>query len=303
LGWGTGYQARPDGPQTTVEPTVEQGRTSDAFAGADERPSAATSAVAGFAYDPQVAPRRTGTAGFLLDALRRRPAGRALVSGLTILLFLGGSGMFAYPFFTDVYTDRVVQQQLADEYVRIEAGSVAEWRENVRSGSPLTKIVIPSLEVETLVVAGTSPAALRAGAGHYPNTPLPGQVGNVGIAGHRTTYGRPFNRIDELREGDEVWLLTPVGDHRYVVAAPPADGDCAPYAGASGAPDGTATCITHPRDWSVVAASDEALLTLTSCHPKGSAAQRIVARAALAESLPPGTWEAEHGTPADTEEA
>jgi sortase A len=250
--------------------------------------------VVGFAYDPGLTERRTSASGFLVDALRRRPAGRAVLSGLTILLFLGGSGMFAYPFFTDVYTDRVVQQQLADQFGRIEARSVEEWQETVSTGSPLTKIVMPSLDVETLVVAGTSPAALRAGAGHYPNTPLPGEVGNVGIAGHRTTYGRPFNRIDELREGDEIWLLTPVGDHRYVVTAPPTDGDCQPFAGAPGAPDGTATCITHPRDWSVVAPSDSSLLTLTSCHPKGSAAQRIVARAALAESLPPGTWEAEH---------
>jgi sortase A len=252
--------------------------------------------VVGFAYDPGITGRHSSVGGFLVDALRRRPAGRAALSGLTILLFLGGAGMFAYPFFTDVYTDRVIQQQLADEFVRIEAGSVEEWQQNVQTGSPLTKIVIPSLEVETLVVAGTSPAALRAGAGHYPNTPLPGQVGNVGIAGHRTTYGRPFNRIDELREGDEIWLLTPVGDHRYVVTAPPTDGDCRPYAGASGAPEGTATCITHPRDWSVVAPSNASLLTLTSCHPKGSAAQRIVARAALAESLPPGTWETENGS-------
>jgi sortase A len=257
--------------------------------------------VVGFAYDPGLTERRTSPTGFVIDALRRRPAGRAVLSGLTILLFLGGSGMFAYPFFTDVYTDRVVQQQLADQFGRIEAGSIEEWQETVSTGSPLTKIVMPSIDVETLVVAGTSPAALRAGAGHYPNTPLPGQVGNVGIAGHRTTYGRPFNRMDELREGDEIWLLTPVGDHRYVVTAPPSDGDCQPFAGAPGAPEGTATCITHPRDWTVVAPSDASLLTLTSCHPKGSAAQRIVARAALAESLPPGTWEAEH-QPAGAEE-
>jgi sortase A len=256
--------------------------------------------VVGFAYDPGIAERRTSAGAFFLDAMRRRPAGRAVLSGLTVLLFLGGSGMFAYPLVTDVYTDRVVQQQLADEFGRIEAGSVEEWQENVSVGSPLTRIVMPSIDVETLVVAGTSPAALRAGAGHYPTTPLPGQVGNVGIAGHRTTYGRPFNRVDELREGEEIWLLTPVGDHRYVVTGPPTDGDCQPYAGAPGAPPGTATCITHPRDWSVVGPSEASLLTLTSCHPKGSASQRIVVRAVLAESLPPGTWAAEH-PPADAE--
>ena len=51
------------------------------------------------------------------------------------------------------------------------------------------------------MVEGTSPEALRAGAGHYPETPLPGQAGNVAIAGHRTTYGKPFNRLDEVAPG------------------------------------------------------------------------------------------------------
>jgi hypothetical protein len=132
--------------------------------------------VVGFAYDPGLTERRTSAAGFLVDALRRRPAGRAVLSGLTILLFLGGSGMFAYPFFTDVYTDRVVQQQLADQFGRIEAGSVEEWQETVSTGSPLTKIVMPSIGVETLVVAGTSPAALRGGASHHTHTPPPLQA-------------------------------------------------------------------------------------------------------------------------------
>jgi sortase A len=208
--------------------------------------------------------------------------------------------MLSYPLFTDLYTERVLQQQLAEEFEGIAAGA---WEGSIEAGSPLTRLVIPSLEVDTVVVSGTSPAALRAGAGHYPNTVLPGAQGNVGIAGHRTTYGRPFNRIDELRDGDEIWLITPVGDHRYVVTAPPADGDCRPFVGAPGAPTGTAACITHPRDWTVVGPSDDALLTLTSCHPKGSAAQRIVTRAALAETLPPGTFDAEHAAAEHPEQA
>ncbi len=230
----------------------------------------------GFVYDPQVSPRRTSPSGFVLDALRRRRVGRLLVSGLTVVLFLAGAGLFTYPFFTDLYTDRVVQDRLDQEFDALPAGD--EWRAP-ETGSPLTRIIIPAIDLSTIVVEGTSPAALRAGAGHYPNTPLPGEVGNVGIAGHRTTYGRPFNRVDELAAGDEIWLITPVGDHRYVVSEPDPDVGENPW-------------ITTPDDWGVVAASDEALLTLTSCHPKGSAQQRIIVRAELVESLPAGGYEA-----------
>jgi sortase A len=230
----------------------------------------------GFVYDPEVATRRATPSGFVLDTIRRRRLGRLFVSGLTVVLFLVGAGMFTYPFFTDLYTDRVIQDRLVDEFAAMD---VADW-EAPETGSPLTRIIIPAIDLNTVVVAGTSPAALRAGAGHYPNTPLPGQVGNVGIAGHRTTYGRPFNRVDELQPGDEIWLLTPVGDHRYVVSDPDPEIGENPW-------------VTAPNDWGVVAQSDESLLTLTTCHPKGSAAQRMIVRAELAETVPPGEH-AEH---------
>ncbi len=245
---------------------------------------------AAFTYDPEVV-GRTSPSGFLLDALRRRPAGRAVVSGLTVLLFLGGSGMFAYPFFTDLYTDQVLQGRLSDEFVGIEVDGYDDWEASVSSGDALTRIAIPGVDVDTVVVSGTSPAALRAGAGHYPSTVLPGQDGNVGIAGHRTTYGRPFNRIDEMAVGDEVWLQTPVGDFEYVVSAPPTGGDCRAYSEMNDQRPDSAACVTHPRDWSVVDETDDAVLTLTSCHPKGSAEQRIIIRAELAERHPPGTYQ------------
>ena len=232
-----------------------------------------------YAYTPDLGVRRTTPSGFLLDALRRRRFGRAIVSSLTVLLFLVGSGLFAYPFFTDLYTDQVLQGRLSDRFASLQVDSVEEWGATAReAGSPLTRIVIPAIDVSTVVVSGTSPAALRAGAGHYPNTPLPGEVGNVGIAGHRTTYGRPFNRVDELQAGDEIWLLTPVGDHRYVVSE--ADPDI-----------GENPWVTGPDDWGVVADTDDAVLTLTTCHPKGSAAQRMIVRAELDESLPAGGYQ------------
>lgn len=242
----------------------------------DERDRA--TARDGFGYDVAVGTRRVSASGFLLDVFRRRRLGRVLVSGLTVLLFVGGAGMFSYPFFTDLYTDRVVQDRLATEFDEAEPVTVDEWEASLDTGSPLTRIVIPAIDVDMLVVEGTSPAALRAGAGHYPNTPLPGQAGNVGIAGHRTTYGKPFNRVDELDAGDEIWLVTPVGDHRYVVSEPDPDIGANPW-------------VTDPTDWGVVAPSGEALLTLTTCHPKGSAAERLIVRAELDDSLPPGGWE------------
>jgi sortase A len=120
--------------------------------------------------------------------------------------------------------------------------------------------------VDVIVVQGVSLEALRAGAGHYPDTPLPGEGGNVGIAGHRTTYGRPFNRIDELDPGDKVILTTPIARHVYEIAREP--------------------WIVPNVDWSVIDdyPNKGSWLTLTSCHPEGSDDYRIVARAQLVRS-------------------
>ena len=69
------------------------------------------------------------------------------------------------------------------------------------------------------MVEGTTQDALRAGAGHYPETALPCGAGNVAIAGHRTTFGQPFNRLDEVAPGAEITLETPLGTCTYRVAA------------------------------------------------------------------------------------
>jgi sortase A len=140
------------------------------------------------------------------------------------------------------------------------AGRIAE-------GHALTRMEIPKLDVDVVVVQGTTPAALRAGAGHYPKTPLPGEVGNVAIAGHRTTYGRPFNRIGELKTGDRVVLTTPIGRNVYEVSSDP--------------------WVVEAHDWSPIRHYPAAgsWLTLTTCHPEGSADYRIVVRAKLTEGL------------------
>lgn len=231
----------------------------------------------GFAMPDPVEHQGSSPLGFLLDAVRFRRTGRRAVSGLVVLLFLAGGGMFSYPFFTDVYTHQIVQERLADQYGDMgrSVENHDQWRAGLQQGRPLTRIVIPTIGVDTLVVEGVSPEALRAGAGHYPNTVLPGQNGNVAIAGHRTTYGKPFNELDRLKTGDRIWLLTPVADYEYSLSDPPPGWNSNPY-------------ITHPRDWSAIQPTAQPSVTLTTCHPKGSAAQRLIARAVLVDSHPSG---------------
>ncbi len=195
----------------------------------------------------------------------RRPSpkliGRAL-TGLAIVLALAGVGVIAYPFATDLWAARI-QSSLSGDL----AASADDYRlGRVKSGEPLTQLEIPRIGVDVIVVEGTSLAALHAGAGHYPNTPLPGEKGNVAIAGHRTTYGKPFARIDELKPGDKVILTTPVGRHVYEIEM--------------------RTRVVEPEDWSIIRNYPErgSFLTLTSCHPEGSADYRIVTRARLVGS-------------------
>ncbi len=82
-------------------------------------------------------------------------------------------------------------------------------------GDALARIEIPTIGLDAKVVSGVQPADLKNGPGHYPDTPMPGQLGNSAIAGHRTTYGQPFYRLDEVEPGDEIVLTTVQGRFVY----------------------------------------------------------------------------------------
>ncbi len=219
---------------------------------------------------PPVPERLRPVSALAGDALRR-PGGRRAVSVLSIVLFLAGVVMFAYPVGTDVYS-RYQQGQLREAFDD-PAVRAAYAERRIPVGDGLTTLRIPKIGVEVLVVEGTTPAALRAGAGHYVGTPLPGEPGNVGIAGHRTTYGRPFNRMDELAEGDLVELETPFAVHTYR-ALPAFEGHDNPW-------------VVPPTEFGVVGQEGVgSFLTLTTCHPKGSAKQRLVMRFELVGTQP-----------------
>jgi sortase A len=192
-------------------------------------------------------------------ALKRRRVARTALSVLSVALLLGAAGMIGYPFYTNLYQDRLQSQldrQLASPDLR-----AAYLDRQVAVGDSLTRIKIPRIGVDTIVVEGTTASALRAGAGHYPSTPLPCEVGNVAIAGHRTTYGKPFHALDKLEPGDRITLETPIGSCTYEVER---------------------TWITVPTDVGVVDNTPgEARLTLTTCHPIGSARERLILTATM----------------------
>jgi sortase A len=108
---------------------------------------------------------------------------------------------------------------------------------------------------------------------------MPGTLGNAAIAGHRTTYGAPFGEIDKLKAGDEIIIDMPgTGRFVYEVYRPEL------LAVAHQAQLGSDHLIVGKRDVWVVDATSDAQLTLTSCHPKGSAEQRIVVKAKLVKN-------------------
>ena len=127
-------------------------------------------------------------------------------------------------------------------------------------GEVTAEIEIPEIGLSRHVVEGVAVADLKKGPGHYPESPLPGQEGNAAIAGHRTTYGAPFNRIDELEAGDEIFVQTLQGRFRYIVKE---------------------QLIVRPDQVEVLEDKGDNRLTLTACHPKYSARQRIVVVAEL----------------------
>lgn len=130
---------------------------------------------------------------------------------------------------------------------------------------PFAIIRIPSLERLAdgwTVVQGVTKGDLRNGAGHMTSTPLPGQPGNAVISGHRTTYGAPFNNLDELKFGDLIEVETAIGVHTYAVRE---------------------TVIVKPTELWVVGDRPGAWLTLTTCNPKLSSRQRLVVFAEMVD--------------------
>lgn len=145
------------------------------------------------------------------------------------------------------------------------------------TGGAIDHLVIPKIHLDVFVVQGVAEEDLRRGPGHYPQTVMPGQLGNAAIAGHRTTYGAPFFSADELAVGDPI-LLTDTANRtfEYLVSARPMQ--------------------VSPNDVAVLNNTPFAQLTLTTCNPRFSATSRLIIVARLTGRPPlPATQTANVG--------
>ncbi|MGC3994575.1 MAG: class E sortase [Propionicimonas sp.] len=196
--------------------------------------------------------------------------GELLVTlGAVLLLFVGWQ-----LWWTDVTSDADAAQVVDT----LQAGfDSPDWVQpkQVKIGDAYAIVRIPRFGASYArpLYEGTTAAVLDRGVGHYVGTALPGEVGNFAMAGHRTTYGKPFNRIAELKKGDvvlvetgESWFVYRVTGHEVV------------------APTQVSVLLPVPNEPGVVAS--EATLTMTSCHPEFSARQRYVVHAVLEATYP-----------------
>ncbi len=180
---------------------------------------------------------------------------------------------------TSLYTDQ--QQHVLGRQLDTTWAAPPPKRTTVlapfKEGEGIARIYLPSIGKNQVhvVVEGVSHEDLKKGPGHYPGTTLPGNMGNVVISGHRTTYGAPFNRLDEVGIGDPIVLETRSFFYTYLVVKsfivkPTALGETLPVPEMPG---------VKPT---------QRLLTLTTCNPKYSARTRLIVRALLQTALAKG---------------
>jgi sortase A len=169
----------------------------------------------------------------------------------------GGASALAYAsYFTGVAHGYQAAEMSAFENAAPPAGPIQPLR--VMEGDVIGEVNVPRLGLEAVVVQGDTQRILRRAVGHIPNTSLPGQSGNVVLAGHRDTFFRPLRNI---RAGDSITLKTAHGDFQYQVQS---------------------TAIVGPSHIEVLRSSRENELTLITCFPfyyVGAAPNRFVVRA------------------------
>src|SRR5436305_3522269 len=182
--------------------------------------------------------------------------GRALIFlGVLILLFV------AYQLWGTGISEARDQKQLKDQFKTVQqapppsAGAPTTTLPPTPDGEAVAIIDIPKISVNKAVVEGVGTEDLKKGPRHYPSTPMPGQKGNAAIAGHRTTYGHPFYDLDALKPGDDIFISTRQGKFQYKVDH---------------------SMNVDPHDVAVLDPSPDNRLTLTTCTPRFSAAQRLI---------------------------
>jgi sortase A len=205
--------------------------------------------------------------------------GRVLITaGLLILLFvayqLWGTGIYEARAQSDLESrfDRELARQRSQSTTTTSGTPSTTAPLSLPStpddGDPVGVIKIDKIGVDKVIVEGTTVPDLRTAPGHYTGSPLPGQLGNAAIAGHRTTYGAPFGDLDQLARGDTISIQTLTGTWKYELTRDP--------------------FVVSPTQTEVLdPVPGQATLTLTTCNPKYSASERLIAQARLDQDGPP----------------
>jgi sortase A len=177
--------------------------------------------------------------------------------GVARVLFVGGIVALGYAAWVD-FDAKAYQSAERMRFVQARQGAPVEPEPVPAEGHSIGELQIPRLELSAMVVQGDSAAILQRAVGHLADTALPGEAGNVVLAGHRDTFFRPLKGV---RAGDAITLKTPRGDFAYVVES---------------------TAIVSPTDLRVLQATEGRTLTLITCFPfsyLGSAPDRFIVRA------------------------
>ena len=195
--------------------------------------------------------------------------GRALITiGVLILLFV------AYQLWGTGISEARDQHRLKHQFKTVQQAPPPNPQVALPpppEGDAVAIVEIPKINVNKAVVQGVGTEDLKKGPGHYPSTPMPGEKGNAAIAGHRTTYGHPFYDLDALKPGDDIYISTRTGKFHYQVDH---------------------SMNVDPHDVAVLDSTPDNRLTLTTCTPRFSAAQRLIVVSRLigpAVEAPPPT--------------
>lgn len=184
-----------------------------------------------------------------------------LVVGIVLVGYYGYVSAETYLY--QAYENRELDAILASAPKRAEVDTSAAPRRTPGTGEMIGRVEIPRLDVSAIVRAGSDARTLQLAVGHIPGTALPGENGNMGLAGHRDTF---FRRLQYIKPDDDIRVVTPEGVYTYRVER---------------------TVVVEPNDVWVLDPTDRSTLTLVTCYPftyVGSAPQRFIVRASLRTS-------------------
>lgn len=203
-----------------------------------------------------------------VDGMKERSPVRAVIRAFGFGCLMAAAGLAGYT--TWLLWGTGLETARAQEQLRTEIGPLFEdptppkAQEHYLPGEAYAAIVIPSIDIDFIVVEGTGYVDLKMGPGHYSDSADPWDgTGRVGIAGHRTTYMHPFLDLDRVRAGSMIELITKHGTYAYEVDRN--------------------FVLPEAESGIVLQQTKRPTLVLTTCHPKYSSRERLIVTATLVE--------------------